>query len=51
VPAEIRFRTAARRAVVVGQIEVRDAEVESPAKDGPLRFEGLVIAEVVPEAE
>jgi len=38
-------------AVVVGQVEVRDAEVECAAHDGPLRAERPVLAEVVPQAE
>jgi hypothetical protein len=49
--AEVAFRAAGRRAVVVGQVEVRDAEVEGAAHDGALRLEGPALAEVVPQAE
>ena len=51
VPAEIRFGAAAGRTIVVGEIEVRDAEFESAAKDGPLRLKRLVVTEVMPEAQ
>ena len=39
------------RAVVVGQVDVRDAEVERPAQDRALRVERRGVPEVVPEAE
>ena len=42
---------AGRRAVVVGQVEVGDAEVEGAAQDGALGLDGPVGAEVVPQAE
>ena len=40
-----------RRAVVVGQVEVGDAEVECRAQGRPLRGQRLVVAEVVPQAQ
>jgi hypothetical protein len=49
--AEVDLRGAVRRAVVVGQVDVRDAEVEGPAQDRPLGREGLVVTEVVPQSE
>jgi hypothetical protein len=42
---------AVGRAVVVGEVVVGDAEVESAARDRPLLLEGLFVAEVVPVAE
>ncbi len=40
-----------RRPVVVGQVEVGDAEVECAAKDGPLPIQRRVVAEVMPQPE
>ena len=37
--------------VVVGEVEVGDAEVERAAQDGALGVERTVVAEVVPEPE
>ena len=51
VPAEVRLGRAGRRAVVVGQVEVRHAEVERPAQHRALDVERLVVPEVVPQAE
>ena len=42
---------AVRRAVVVGKVEVRDAEVERAADGRALGVEQAVVAEVLPEAE
>jgi hypothetical protein len=42
VPAEIGFGAAAGWAVVVGEIKMRDAEIERAAKAGPLRLESFV---------
>src|SRR3712207_7010591 len=36
VPAEVGLRRAVGRPVVVGQVEVGDAQVEGAAQDGPL---------------
>ncbi len=47
----MRSADAVERAVVVGQVEVGDAEVEGAAQDGALRVERAVAAEVVPEPE
>ena len=48
---EVDLRLAVGRAVVVGQVEVRDARVEGATDDLALHPKGLVIAEVLPEAE
>ena len=50
-PAEVLLGAAVGRPVVVGQVEMRDAEVERAADDRALRLERAVVAEVVPEAE
>ena len=50
-PPEVRLGRAVRRAVVVGQVEVGDAEVEGAADDRALRLERPVVAEVVPQPE
>src|SRR5699024_9277170 len=50
-PAEVRLGRSGRRAVVVGQVEVRDAEVEGPADDVALVAEGDVVTEVVPKSQ
>ena len=49
--AKIPFRTSVRWAVVVGQVEVGDPEIEGSSKDGALCLEGMVVAEIVPEPE
>ena len=49
--AEVDFRRARRRPVIVGEIEVGDAEVERRAADRPHRIERLVEAETVPQPE
>ncbi|CAK7283187.1 hypothetical protein SGPA1_21162 [Streptomyces misionensis JCM 4497] len=49
--AERGLGGAGRRAVVVGQVEMGDAQVERPAQDGPLGLHRTVGAEVVPQAE
>ena len=49
--AEILLGRSVRRAVVVGQVDVRDAEVERPSQDLPLAIERHVMAEVLPQAE
>ncbi len=50
-PAEVRLGRAVRRAVVVGQVEVRDALVERVAEHLALAVEGDVVAEVPPQSE
>ncbi len=49
--AKIFLCGAWRRAVVVGEVEVGDAEVESPAQHRLSILEGVDAAEIVPEAE
>src|SRR5690625_191979 len=49
--SEVRLRSSVRRAVVVGEIEVGDAEVERPPQDRPLRHQRFVVTEVVPQPE
>ncbi len=49
--AEVDFRRAGRRPVVVGEVEMGDPEVERRAADRPHRIHRLVEAEIVPEAE
>ena len=50
-PADVALGRPVRRAVVVGQVEVADPEVEGPAHDRSLRLDRLVVAEVVPEPQ
>ena len=50
-PPEVDLGAAVRRAVVVGQVEVGDPEVEGGVDHRPLRRERRRVAEVVPEAE
>ena len=50
-PAEVLLRRPVGRPVVVGQVEVGDAEVERAAQDGPARLQRPVAAEVLPQAE
>jgi len=49
--AEITFGAAVRRAVVVGQIEVIDAQIERRTQHGALCVEGRAVAKVVPKAQ
>ena len=49
--AEGELRGARRGPVIVGEIEMRDPEIEGPAADGAFRFRGLVEAEIVPQAQ
>ena len=51
VAAEVLLGAAVGRAVVVGEVEVRDADVEGAAQDRALLVERLVVTEVVPQAE
>ncbi len=48
---EVFLGGARRGAVVVGEIEVGDPEVEGPANDRAAVLEGVHPAEVVPETE
>src|SRR5579859_5367537 len=50
-PAEIGFGAAVRRAVVIGEVEVRDAQIEGRAQDVALRGDRRGIAGVVPQAQ
>ncbi len=50
-PPEVLLRATVGRAVVVGQVEVRDAAVEGAAQDRPLGLLGTVRAEVLPQPE
>jgi len=49
--AEVLFRRTGRRPVVVGQVEMRDPQVEGSADDSPLALEWRLAAEVLPEAQ
>ena len=49
--AKVGFRAAVRRAVIVGQIKVVDAQVKRGAQHVALGLEGRGIAEVVPQTE
>ncbi len=49
--AEGLLRRARGRAVVVGQVEMGDAEIERAADHRPGRVERAVVAEIVPEAQ
>jgi hypothetical protein len=51
VAAEVGLGAAVGRAVVVGEVEVGDAQIERAAQDGALDVERLVVAEVVPEPQ
>jgi hypothetical protein len=50
-PAEVFLRGAGRRAVVVGQIEVCDAEIEGAENKCAAVVVEVGVAEIVPEAE
>ena len=49
--AKVRFGRAGGRAVVVGQVEVRDAAVKRPAQDGATVLQHIHTAEVVPQTQ
>ncbi len=49
--AEVLLRAAVRRAVIVGQIEMRDAEIECATQDRALVHQRYVVAEVVPQSQ
>ena len=49
--AEALLGGAGRRAVVVGEVEMRDAAVEGAAQDRPPGLEGVQAAEVLPQAQ
>ena len=48
---EVGLGAAVGRAVVVGEVEVADPEVERAAQDRPLRLQRSVAAEVVPQPQ
>jgi hypothetical protein len=50
-PAKSFFRRAIRRSVVIGQIEMRDAEIERAPHDGASVFKRVGAAEIMPQAE
>ncbi len=50
-PTEVLLGRAVRRPVVVGEVEVRDPEVERASDDRATRLERTVVAEVPPEPE
>src|SRR5205823_12757110 len=50
-PPEVDLRTAIRRPVVVGEIEVRDSQVERATEDRAARHQRPVVAEVLPQPE
>ena len=49
--AEVFLGGSRRRAVVVSQVEMRDAEIEGAARDGAAVLEDVDVAEVVPQAQ
>ena len=49
--AEVELRGTRRRTIVVGQIEVRDAQVESLAQRGAHGGQRSVVTEVVPQPQ
>src|SRR5690606_36726343 len=51
VPTEVLLGRAVRRAVVVREVEMRDAQVERAAQHGALGVERVDVTEVVPEPE
>ena len=50
-PGEVGLGAAVGGPVVVGQVEMGDAQVEGSAHDGPLGVDGPVVAEVLPQPE
>ena len=49
--AEIDFRRAGRRAVIIGEIEMGNAQIESLEENGTLRIKRRRITEIVPQAK
>ena len=49
--SEVLLGRAVRRPVVVGEVEVRDPEIERPPHDGPARLERAIVPEVPPQPE
>jgi hypothetical protein len=49
--AEILLRRACRRSVIIGEIEMRDAMIESAPAQSPGGFERRIVAEIMPEPE
>jgi hypothetical protein len=45
------FRRSVGRAVIIGEIEMRDAQIEGAAQHGATVFEIIHAAEVVPQPE
>ncbi len=50
-PAEVGFGGAVWRAVIVGEIEVNDTEIECLPQDRALCLQGATVPEVLPQAE
>ena len=50
-PAEALLGRARRRAVIVGEVEMGDAQVERPAQHRPAVSNGAGVAEIVPQPE
>ena len=48
-PGEVGLGAAVRGPVVVGQVEMGDAQVEGSAQDGTLGVDGPVVTEVLPQ--
>ncbi|MCY1383445.1 hypothetical protein D9M69_715710 [compost metagenome] len=49
--AEVGFRAAGRRAVVVGEVEVSNAQIKRGVQQGALGVQVRAVAEVVPQAQ
>jgi len=50
-PAEVPLCAPIGRSVVIGQVEVGDAQVEGAMHDGTLGVEGSVVTEVLPQTQ
>jgi hypothetical protein len=46
--AKLGFGGAGRRTVIIGEVEVGDAQIEGSAHDGAAVFKGIDAAEIVP---
>ena len=51
VVSEILFGRAIRYAVVIGEVEVGDPQIEGRANNLPLHTDGVVITEVMPQTQ
>src|SRR5579862_8215207 len=50
-PSEVDFCAPIWGPVVVGQVEMRDTQVEGAVQDGALRLERSIVSEVLPQPE